>query len=210
MRDIPIFDTEFGVASLILKEIPQRETAYIILRDSLEPEKLLEECFGFCRAAGAERIYAAGHECLENYPLHSEVYEMRGTAWVDRSLLENLFPVTQATVSRWRAFYNEKMRDVDNAATLSAWDEKKILNSNAYFIHHQGQLLGIGWLEGTKLLAVAAEPGMGARVMHTMMSLVEGSAMFLEVASTNVRAIRLYERLGFLKTALVSRWYRVC
>ena len=33
--------------------------------------------------------------------------------------------------------------------------------------------------------------------------------MALEVASTNARAIRLYEKLGFLKTAEVSRWYCV-
>ena len=45
--------------------------------------------------------------------------------------------------------------------------------------------------------------------MHTMMSLLEGQGMTLEVASTNERAIRLYEKVGFLKTAELSRWYRV-
>ena len=43
--------------------------------------------------------------------------------------------------------------------------------------------------------------------MHTLMSLVEGQALTLEVASTNERAIRLYEKLGFLKTGLVRKWY---
>jgi len=42
-----------------------------------------------------------------------------------------------------------------------------------------------------------------------MMSLLEGQTMELEVASTNERAIRLYERLGFVKTAELSRWYQV-
>ena len=37
--------------------------------------------------------------------------------------------------------------------------------------------------------------------MHTLMSLVEGAGMTLEVASTNAKAIRLYEKLGFLRTA---------
>ena len=77
-------------------------------------------------------------------------------------------------------------------------------------MHRDGKLLGIGWLEDTKLLAVAAvEKGAGQRVMHTLMSLVEGARMTLEVASTNERAISLYEKLGFLKTAELTRWYRV-
>ena len=31
----------------------------------------------------------------------------------------------------------------------------------------------------------------------------------LEVVSTNQRAIRLYEKMGFIKTKEISRWYRV-
>ena len=53
------------------------------------------------------------------------------------------------------------------------------------------------------------KPGAGERVMHTLMSLVEGAGMTLEVASTNAKAIRLYEKLGFLRTAEKVRWYRV-
>lgn len=213
MRDFPFFTTDFGIASLVLKQIPYRQEAYITLLE-VQPDGLddhLRECAAFCRMAGAERIYAKGHPALERYPLHTAVLEMRGTAWVDKEKLENLFPVTEATVSRWRQIYNERMKTVDNAGTLEARDEKEILESGgAYFVHHEGELLGIGWLEDTKLLAVAAvKPGAGERVMHTLMSLVEGADMTLEVASTNEKAIRLYEKLGFIQTAEVSRWYRV-
>ena len=41
MKDFPLFTTENGVASLILKEIPYRSEAYIILRDTQSPEALL-------------------------------------------------------------------------------------------------------------------------------------------------------------------------
>lgn len=213
MRDFPVFATDFGVASLVLKEIPYREEAYITIQD-VQPdgfEEHLKECVSFCRMAGAEMIYAKGHEQLEQYPLHTAVYEMRGTAWVDKEQLECLFPVTEETVSRWRTLYNDRMRTVDNAGTLEARDEKRIVESGgAYFVHRNGELLGIGWLEDTKLLAVASvKPGAGERVMHTLMSLIEGADMTLEVASTNERAIRLYENLGFLKTAELSRWYHV-
>lgn len=212
MRDFPLFTTDFGVASLVLKEIPYREEAYITVQD-VQPdgfEEHLKECVSFCRMAGAEKIYAKGHDDLEQYPLHTAVYEMRSTAWVDKSQLACLFPVTEDTVGHWRSIYNERMRAVDNAGTMESRDEKRILEGGAYFVHADGELLGIGWMEDTKLLAVASvKPGAGEQVMHTLMSLVEGSDMTLEVASTNERAIRLYEKLGFLKTAEISRWYRV-
>ncbi len=213
MKDIPLFTVDSGVASLIFKEIPYRKTAYVRILD-VQPGELallLTECRTFCRMAGAETIYAAGHEALQDYPLHTVVLEMRGRAWVDTNKLENLFPVTEQTVSRWRQIYNEKMQDVDQAATLESRDEKKLLESGgAFFVHRNGALQGIGWLEGTKLLAVATvQPGAGERVMHTLMSLVEGDTMTLEVASTNERAIRLYEKLGFLRTREIVRWYQI-
>jgi len=213
MKDFPVFTTDYGVSSLVLREVPYRQEAYIHIQD-VQPEGFedhLRECVSFCRVVGAERIFAKGHDRLEQYPLHTAVYEMRGTAWVDREKLENLFPVTEATVSRWRSILNEQLRQVDNAATLTSADEQKILESNgAYFVHHAGELLGVGWMEDTKLLLMAAvKPGAGERVMHTLMSLAEGADMTLEVASTNERAIRLYERLGFLKTREISRWYSI-
>lgn len=213
MRDFPIFTTEYGVSSLYLKEIPYKKQAFIHIRD-VQPDffqEHLRECAAFCRMAGAERIFAAGNRELEQYPLYTSVLEMRGEAWVNSGKLRNLFPVTETTVSQWRNIYNERMAGVDNAGTLEARDEKRILESGgAYFVHDHGELLGIGWMEDTKLLAVAAvKPGAGEQVMHTLMSLVEGAQMTIEVASTNERAIHLYEKLGFLKTAEISRWYCV-
>lgn len=213
MKDIPLFTTEYGIADLILKEVPYRETAYIRIHAAQEGEllSLLQECRSFCRMVGAEHIYAAGHEALEGFPLYTSVLELRGTAQIDSEKMASLFPVTEQTVSRWRQIYNERMRNVDNAATLESRDEQKIVSSGgAYFVHDSGELLGIGWMEDTKLLAMASvKPGAGERVMHSLMSLAEGSSMTLEVASTNSRALRLYENLGFIPVKEVSGWYDV-
>ena len=211
MKDFPMFDTEFGIASLVLKEIPYKGIAYIILRETWDPEKLLAEFVSFCRMCGAEVICASGHESLERYPLYTAVLEMRGEATVDISSLKSLFPVTESTVTQWRSIYNEKMRLIDNAATMSAFDEKRIVQSGgAYFVHEDGELLGIGWLADRELLAIAAaKPGAGRTVLNTLMSLIEGEQMYLEVASTNERAIRLYEKMGFIKTKEISRWYEI-
>ena len=117
MRDFPIFTTDYGVSSLVLREIPYKNEAYIRIRDVSEGffHEHMAECVSFCRIAGAERIFATGDEKLGDYPLYSSIYEMSGTAWVDKEKLESLFPVTEATVGKWRSIYQEAMRGVDNA-----------------------------------------------------------------------------------------------
>lgn len=211
MKDFPMFTTEYGVASLFLKEIPYKETAYIVIRSSEQPEELLKECVSFCRICGAEKVYASGHDYLEQYPLHSMIYEMKGEAWVDERKVEHLWPVTQETVARWREICNERMYPLDHSATLEVRDEKEILEKgDACFVHRDGELLGIGWIRDGELAELAAVvPGAGERVMHTLMSIMPGQVLKLSVVSTNLRAISLYERLGFIKTAEISRWFQV-
>jgi ribosomal protein S18 acetylase RimI-like enzyme len=41
------------------------------------------------------------------------------------------------------------------------------------------------------------------------MSLAEGAQIVLQVASTNEKALRLYEKMGFIRTKEISRWYRI-
>lgn len=213
MKDIPIFTTDWGVASLILKEIPYKEIAYVKVQDA-QPghiKELCGECAGFCRAAGAEAVIASGHPELECYPYHASVYEMRLSGFGRELTGACLFPVTERTVGKWRAIYNEKMAGVDYAVTMTAYDEKEIVSSGgAYFVHRDGELMGIGWMNGSELMAVASViPGMGELVTRTMLTVADSDSVFLQVASTNERAIRLYHRMGFLMTKEVNRGYRI-
>ena len=146
LKDIPMFDTETGVSTLILKEIPYKQIAYVKVQ-SVQPgglEAHLKECVSFCRMCGAERVYAAGHEGLERWPLYCTVCTMALglTDSVDSGA--NLFPVTEETAAKWREVYNDRMGTVDNAATMTARDERELLEGGAYFVHEAGELLGIG------------------------------------------------------------------
>lgn len=212
LKDIPVFTTDYGVASIILKEVPYKDVAFVHVQD-VQPGQLkehLEDCAGFCRAAGAERIYATGHEELAAYPLHCIVYEM--SVPLENCQPEaNLWPVTAETVGRWREIYNAGMGSIDNHATMTFQDEKKILESGgAYFAHKEGELIGIGWMEGSELLAlVSVVPGMGETVARTLFTVVNSDRITLEVVSINERALRLYKRMGFVITGERSRWYRI-
>ena len=210
MQNFPMFTTEFGVASLILKEVPYRQEAYIIIQSTEQPEELLKECVSFCRMVGAEKIYARGHEITENYPIHCDILEMRGSVEVNEDNVVNLWPVTEETIGSWRQYLNERLRPIDNAGTLEKAGEKEILElGGAYFVHKDGKLLGAGWLVGEELKLIAAEPGSGDRVFHSLLSVTQPERLELQVASTNTRAIRFYEKMGMIKTAALRRWYRV-
>ena len=212
MKDIPMFTTDFGVSSLILKEIPYKQLAFILVQD-VQPGQLeahLAECIAFCRMAGAEKILAKGREELRTYPLESVVVEMAMPLQYQEPEA-NLWPVTEETVTKWREIYNGAMGQFPNHATLTFHDEKRIVRSGgAYFIHRDGKLLGIGWMDGQELLAlVSTVSGMGETVARTLFTTVDADRITLEVVSDNQRAVRLYEKMGFVKTREVSRWYRL-
>lgn len=211
MRDFPVFTTENGVASLRFREVPYKGIAYITLRDSLYPEKLLQECVEFSRAVGAETIYASGNDILENFPLHTAVWRMsRQRDGIDETNAA-LFSVTESTLESWRKIYNEKMKTVPNAATMTRQDGEELLKQGGgYFVHAKEELLGIGIVRGDRVDAVAAvKSGAGKDVMLALCSAVFSESIQLEVASANLRAVKLYERLGFIKTQEISRWYDV-
>ena len=211
MKDIPVFTTEYGVASLTLREISYRNRAYINIRSTSEPDKLLEECVAFCRACGAEWISAAGDAYLEQYPLITEMWLMTCNRESIGETDACLFPMTEATVDRWLQLYNQRMADVPNAAYLDSKDGKEFLeNGDCYFVHRNGKLLGIGKAAGDSIdIVIAAEPGMGETVMQALCSILTEDVVRVVVAGSNDRAVRLYQRMGFLAVSVTDKWYRV-
>lgn len=211
MKDIPVFNTENGVASLFLREIPCRKRAHIKLQSTQNPEALLRECVDFCRLCGAEWIDAAGHEYLEQYPLITAILAMQrpreGLAETDACLLS----VTESTVQQWLDIYNERMADIPNAAYMDSADGKKLLKTgDGYFVHRDGKLLGIGKAAGDFIdTVISVVPGMGETVALALASILTEDTVKLMVASENHRAVGLYQRMGFVKTGELSRWYKI-
>ncbi len=211
MKDIPMFTSEYGVASLFLREIPYRGRAHIKIQSSMDPEKLLEECVSFCRMCGAEWIDAAGHEYLEKYPLITALVSMQ----CSRERLGEgdayLFPMTEQTMQQWLDICNERMANVPNAAYLDAREGRDLLQKgSAYFVHKDGELLGIGIASDDFIdTVVAVKPGAGETVVRALNGVLTGDTARLMVADANTRAVRLYERLGFVKVKELSRWYQI-
>jgi len=211
MKDIPLFTTENGAASLTLREIPYRGIAYIKIQASLEPDALIKECTEFCTACGAETVVATGHPALEKYPLRNAVIQrqrpLEGLPDTDAAL----FPVQEKTLKQWLEIYNTGMKNVANAAWMTGKDGAQMLQKgDGYFVHRGDTLLGIGRASGGKIGAiVAVQKGAGADVVLALCHALTEETAMLEVASNNARAVRLYDRLGFVPVAELSRWYLV-
>lgn len=205
-----MFTTENGIASLILQEIPYTRRGYIRIQSSQDSEALVKDCISFLRMVGAEEIYAAG-EGLEAYPLHARVVRMRCMKERIPDADVCLFPVTEQTLEQWRQIYNQSMAQVPNAAWMSEQQARQMLAAgDGYFVHRNGELLGIGKASGDKVEAVAAVvAGCGETVMQALCSILREETVTLEVAAENRKAMRLYQRMGFVETAEVSRWYRI-
>ena len=209
MRDISFFATQLGVASLTLSQIPYTHRAYIRIQSTSFAEGFLEECISFCRAAGAEQIYATGHHICALYPEHTSIIQMRADISSLTDTDVQLFPVTEQSVERWRSVYNKKVVNIPGGAWMTIQQGNELFK-DGYFVHRDGQLLGIGKASGDQIHWIAScFPGAGADVVKALCHALTGDSVFLEVASANEKAIALYEKLGFIRTKIIATWYSV-
>lgn len=211
MKDLPVFTTEYGVASLTLREIAYQGKAYIKLQATQQPRELLEACVGFCLAVGAEEIFASGHVFLENYPLHTAIMQMQCAKDMIGETDAALWPLQPEKVDAFLEIYREKVRRVPNGAWFTDADGEKLARvGGGYFVHRDGKLLGIGIVGGNALRFVASvSPGAGADVVCALAGAVTEDMLTLEVATANRKAVSLYEKLGFIPVREISCWYRV-
>ncbi|MBQ7341142.1 MAG: hypothetical protein IJW41_03140 [Oscillospiraceae bacterium] len=206
MKDLPAFTTENGVASIVLQEIPYSKTAYVILRDSLSPTEFIKECGDFCRAAGAERVYATGHDVLTEYPYHTAIWKMEGQGLPDLGAV--CVPVTEDTLAWWCAIYNRKMASVPNAVYMGK-HKKELILAGGCFIYEKEVLLGIGMVSDGIDAVASLVPGGGEKIVSSLCHKLGKKKITLQVALENQKAVSLYERLGFQKQAELGKWYKI-
>lgn len=211
MKDIPLFTTQYGAASLTLREIPYRGDAYVKIQATQDPKLLVEECVAFCRAVGAENVYASGHDALDAYTFHTSIIKM---SCARESIPETdaaLWPVQESTLGIWLEIYNRKSANIPNAAWMSAQDGKRMLEqAEGYFVHRDDKLLGIGRVSSNELRWIAScQQGAGADVVSALCHAVFEDTVTLQVSSENGKALALYNKLGFIPCGEVSRWYKI-
>lgn len=211
MRDIPMFTTENGVASIILKNVPYNSCAYIRIQDACEEVIFLRECYDFCKAAGAEQVFATGMKAPVQFPLHTEVWEMTGFRSDIPASDAVLASVTSETLELWRQYYNQRMKGIPMATFLSIADANELLTmKKAYMVYRGETCIGLGIACVNRIDAVISlVSGEGRHVFLALCNVLTEDRLCLEVASENLRAISLYKQFGFKRTDVLSRWYQI-
>ena len=200
MRDIPLFTVTDGMATLILHEIPFRQEAYVWIRTVFgSVEGLVKECTGFCRSAGADRIYFSGDMDLSAFPVHARLIYRS----VDRSTL----PTTQAVAlpsekeDLWLEHYRRSFLPVPVAQSTPSPEGR-------YDIFIDGKLIGIGQIQGGMLMSIASlEKGLGTDCLCALAAHSIGTKLRLVCAEENLRAMKFYDKLGFSKEDVKEVWY---
>ena len=211
MRDIPMFTTEMGVASLILSQIPYTKIAYIRIQDTCNAPDFLKECVSFCKMAGAETVFATGHSVCKEYPFSTSIVTMQADKGSLGGTDACVFPVTEQTLEQWRSIYNSKVTKIPNGAWMTIQQSQIMLQQESgYFIHRGGTLLGIGKVDANQIQWIASVyPGAGADVLKALCYAITDDIITLEVADSNTKAMDLYRKLCFVPTQILSAWYRV-
>lgn len=209
MKDLPLFTLEWGVVSLTMQQIPYTQRAYVRILQCSDFEKLVCECESFCRAAGAQNIYITGHECCESLPVYTHIWEMTKRLHPSAPPAASLFPATQQTLSQWLEVYNPLAVTIANGRYIDRREGIKLLSEAAlYFVHQQGQLLGIGAVKDDEIMWISAsKPGNGETVLNTLCSAIFQDTVRLQVSSENKRALAFYQRNGFSVISHIGTWY---
>ena len=200
MRDIPLFTVTDGMATLILHEIPFRKEAFIWIRTVFGSiEGLVRECTGFCKAAGAEKVYFSGDMDLSTFPIHARL--------IYRSVSKASLPTTEAialpaqNMALWLENYRQAFLSVPVAQSTPSTE-------GCLDVYLNRELIGIGQIQGGMLLSIAAlEKGTGKDCLCALAVHGLGNRLRLVCAEENIPAMKLYDRLGFSTEEVKEIWY---
>ena len=165
--------------------------------------------------AGAEQIFASwGTEDLpgtHSYDLIAMTCEKAALPVPRRPV--TLEPLTPENGGDYLAVYNRCFREVPGAATYGQRDLKRLYDTDcAFLVRQDGSAAAVAEIceEGLEGIAVLPQfRGLGFDLAATVLQMVPSVTVRLKVASTNSRAIALYERLGFVRETIVSRWWKI-
>ena len=216
MKNIPLFTGTHGTASLIFQEIPVSGKAYVLIRSVWTTlPGLLEECRQFCTAVGAEQIFVSyGTEELPG----AHAYDLIAMTCAKKDLPlpaaeMELEPLTPENGEAYLQIYNRSFASVSGAATYGQKDLRRLYDRDlAWLVRKNGGYAAVAEISEEGLEAIAVLPefaGLGYDLAAAVLQMVPRTTVSLKVAGDNPRARRLYDRLGFRESGIVSRWWKI-
>ena len=220
MKNIPVFMSPGGTASLILHEIPHRAVGYVRLLTVRQLDVLLADCAAFCRDCGAGTVLASrGPEPLEGLPHAHDMLLLRAekASLPPPARPVTLRPMDERNDAIYQRTYNRCFSQVPGALTYDRAEIRRIYDrgQQAFLaVDERENVLGMGELHGSELAAVGVLPefrgqGTGRELVLSLLERCPGPEIHLTAASVNEAALALYDALGFTVYDCISRWYEV-
>lgn len=211
MKNIPVFTTEHGVASLTLDQIAFNSMAYIRIQSSAESDFFIKECLDFCKAVGAKTVYATGSNSIKDYISVVSLIRMKRKREGLPETTLSVVPVDTNNADQFRKIYNEKMRGISHASAMTHDNLEMIVKQkNGRFFYKDHELQGIGIADDKWIRAIISlKRGAGESILLALNQMLQGEEVNVELVDTNTRAKRLYERMGFQLYETVSTWYKI-
>lgn len=230
MKNIPFFQIGGAYASLVLEEIPKKRVAHIVIQscDGADFSDLLLESARFVGAVGAERIFACsadGHDLtfrevgLTSAYSHSKLLLSAATSSLPAFAHLDSQALNQDNAPEFLEIYNTAFASVPNCRALNL-DEALELRENSeaklYVKCNYFTSITVVELEDGKatLRAIAARDGTNTG-LATLCTLMENLStrgfdrLYAETETSNVRAMSLYKKLGFVKETTLTDWFEI-
>lgn len=216
MKDIPMFNGTHGMASLVFREIAVTGRAYAVIRSvwNGKTTAFLQECLDFCRAVGAETVYAAYG--TEELPAEHGWDMLRMEVEKDRLPQGNPVELEALCPENGAAFleiYNRCFRELPGSSVYGQKDLQRLYDTDCAFLAKtDGNYAAVAEISEIGLESIGVLPefrGLGYDLALTVLPMVPRKVISLKVASTNEKALALYDRLGFQTVEITERWWRL-
>ncbi len=206
MKNIPLFTSEYGVATLILEEIPTKGAGFVLVRSTDNLAGLLADGAKFCRMCGAGVVYGTGEGDFSGYPLAYGLLEF--------SAIKHQLPKPDGKVKL------VAVDDSSGALFLQMYDQifagqvgigtPKLEEGTGYLAYAGEKLVGIGQISPGRLEVIGSlKKGMGFSIAIALLSKISEEIITLQVCSLNETAIKLYEKLGFTEKGKMGDYYQI-
>ena len=220
MKDIPLFTTAGGLASLTLSQIPKSGNAWGQIHQYL-PDNLnfmIYDICSFLLDCGAKRIFInvenskiAG--AVSAYQTITMKYEQSNeiplSCSASRIHIIKASPITAAT---WHNIYRRCFSNVLHNRPLTLQEvETRSQTGFLYIAIFNGIPIGCGEIGGGELRVAAILPefqqkGFGSEFIRQLIEMSEATTLLLETTSENSAALRLYQSMNFREVHR-EHWY---
>lgn len=206
MKNIPLFTSEYGVATLILEEIPTKQAGFVLVRSTDNLAGLLADGAKFCRMCGAEVVYGTGDFDFFDYQLAYELLEFSA----EKHQLPKpdgkmkLVAVDDSNASPFLQKYDQIF------AGQVGIGAPKLEEGIGYLVYEGEEWVGIGQIAPGRLEVIGSlKRGMGYDIAAALLAGISAEIITLQVCSLNETAIKLYEKLGFQQGNVMSQYYEI-